>query len=81
MVRRWRLIGYFPILYNPPVEMVLQVWGFAHDRVRGAAWNIFDDNGVIAKEKIKPPTWPRPAPGAPESNWFGRRRILRRSLL
>jgi hypothetical protein len=61
--------------------MVLQVWGFAHDRVRGAAWNIFDDNGVIAKEKIKPPTWPRPAPGAPESNWFGRRRILRRSLL
>ena len=52
------------------------VWGLSHDRVRGVEWNIFDDNGVIAKEKIKPPKWPRQAPAARR-----RRSLSRRSLL
>jgi hypothetical protein len=45
------------------------VWGFQHDRVAGVQWNIFDDNGDIAKEKIKPPPAAR------------HRRLSRRSLL
>jgi hypothetical protein len=55
------------------------VWGFHHDRVAGVEWNIFDDNGDIAKEKIKPPRAARHAAAPPPAS--RRRSLSRRSLL
>jgi len=54
------------------------VWGFGFNRARmgGNDWNLFDGNGVITKEKIKPPKWPRQAPAR-----HHRRLASRRSLL
>jgi hypothetical protein len=49
------------------------VWGVQHDRVGGER-NVFDDNGFIVKEKIKPPNWPRHT-----SARHRRRHISRRS--
>ena len=51
------------------------MWGVQHDRVGGER-NVFDDNGFIVKEKIKPPNWPRHT-----SARHRRRHISRRSLL
>jgi hypothetical protein len=54
------------------------MWGFGFNRARmgGNDWNLFDDNGDLAKEKIMPPKWLRQAPGR-----HHRRLASRRSLL
>jgi hypothetical protein len=45
MVRRWRLIGYFPILYNPSCTVSL-LWAQADDRNASLA----EENGNLILE-------------------------------
>jgi hypothetical protein len=63
MVRRWRLIGYFPILYNPPPGALSRDLGFPRTvprvlpsratTTRGAAALRITLRGLVLKPKSK----------------------------
>jgi hypothetical protein len=55
MVRRWRLIGHFPILYNPPRRPAAGKWTSP-----SSGWETTAESGVMGKwESAPPPHQPR----------------------